>query len=196
MARSGELALKAISKQKPDLILLDIDMPGMNGLEVCLQLKCNKETVSIPVIFVSALDQSDIKVMGLETGGVDYITKPFLADEVVARVRIHLEISDLRKKLDHTVNQLVEGNNLLQSITSTLSQEMRTELASLSQTSNNLANDLESGTEAKKKADEIIGSTERLGEIFKILFLLATSTTETTEVAPAEIEEIEKKPLD
>jgi signal transduction histidine kinase len=96
---SGQLALRVVSAAPPDLILLDINMPGMNGYEVCQKLKANTQTAEIPVIFISALDDVWDKVKAFEVGGIDYITKPFQGEEVVARVRNHLTLRSLSKQL-------------------------------------------------------------------------------------------------
>jgi len=89
---NGELALQVAEKEKPDLILLDIMMPGMDGYEVCRQLKINPGLKDIPVIFISALNDTTDLVKAFESGGVDYITKPFQAAEVSIRVATHLKI--------------------------------------------------------------------------------------------------------
>lgn len=90
---NGELALQVAEKEKPDLILLDIMMPGMDGYEVCQRLKANSTLKDIPVIFISALSDTNDLVKAFESGGVDYITKPFHAAEVAIRVATHLKIS-------------------------------------------------------------------------------------------------------
>ena len=87
---SGQRALKAVELQAPDLILLDIKMPGMDGYEVCRQLKASEATCDIPIIFISALDDVFDKVKGFEAGGADYIIKPFEPVEVLARVSAQL----------------------------------------------------------------------------------------------------------
>jgi two-component system, sensor histidine kinase and response regulator len=89
---NGELALQVAEKEKPDLILLDIMMPGMDGYEVSRQLKANPVLKDIPVIFISALNDTADLVKAFESGGVDYITKPFQAAEVTVRVATHLKI--------------------------------------------------------------------------------------------------------
>lgn len=89
-AINAEMALKAASSILPELILLDILMPGIDGYETCRRLKENPLTADIPVLFISALDKDLDKLKGFEVGGVDYISKPFCADEVLARVRTHL----------------------------------------------------------------------------------------------------------
>ena len=98
-ALNGPIALKSLQKDIPDLILLDIMMPLMSGYEVCQALKANERTRDIPVIFISALHEVFDKVKGFEAGGVDYITKPFQPQEVLARVETHLTIRQLHKEL-------------------------------------------------------------------------------------------------
>ncbi|MGD9217171.1 MAG: response regulator, partial [Desulfobacteraceae bacterium] len=85
-AISGAEALQSIYMQIPDLILLDVKMPEMDGFEVCRQLKSTESTREIPIIYLSAMDETSHKVEGFKTGGVDYITKPFQSEEVLARV--------------------------------------------------------------------------------------------------------------
>ncbi|HDN27293.1 MAG TPA: response regulator [Thioploca sp.] len=98
-AINGQVALKIAQKTLPDLILLDIQMPGMNGYEVCEQLKANDKTHKIPIMFISALSEVFDKVKAFAVGGVDYITKPFQAEEVLARVETHLKIHHLQQQL-------------------------------------------------------------------------------------------------
>ncbi|MDM8517243.1 response regulator [Desulfobacterales bacterium HSG16] len=96
----GKGAISAIKGQLPDLILLDIMMPGMNGYDVCETLKKDKRTREIPVIFISALDETVDKVKAFSAGGVDFITKPFQEEEVLARVKTHLRLRNLQKQLE------------------------------------------------------------------------------------------------
>src|SRR5580692_5698609 len=98
-ASDGATALKRVALRMPDLILLDLLMPGMNGCEVCLQLKMNPEWKDIPVIFLSAADDKDLIVRALNPGGVDYITKPFNQAELVSRVRTQLALKAARDRL-------------------------------------------------------------------------------------------------
>jgi sigma-B regulation protein RsbU (phosphoserine phosphatase) len=95
----GQLALAATRAEPPDLILLDIRMPQMNGYEVCERLKADAHTRDIPIIFISALDATQDKVQAFTVGGVDYITKPFHIEEVLARVETHLALRKLQKQL-------------------------------------------------------------------------------------------------
>jgi PAS domain S-box-containing protein len=98
-AVNGEIALRSVGARLPDLILLDIMMPGMDGFEVCRRLKGDPSTAGIPVLFISALSEIGDKLVAFEAGGVDYVTKPFAEQEVLARVRTHLGLAATRKKL-------------------------------------------------------------------------------------------------
>lgn len=95
----GRLALAAAERNPPDLILLDINMPEMNGYEVCERLKATEELANIPVIFLSALRETQDKVKAFQSGGADYISKPFHFEEVQARVETHLKLYDLQRAL-------------------------------------------------------------------------------------------------
>src|ERR1700680_3188225 len=97
---NGKLALQAAQRDPPDLILMDINMPEMNGYEVCEQLKADDQLNGIPIIFISALTESLDKVKAFATGGVDYITKPFQMEELHARVETHLKLRRLQIELE------------------------------------------------------------------------------------------------
>src|SRR5580692_2913550 len=99
----GRMALTAAGEKPPDLILLDINMPEMNGFEVCQRLKADEKLASIPVIFLSALNETDDKVRAFHSGGVDYITKPFQFEEVQARVQTHLSLYFHTNRLEELV---------------------------------------------------------------------------------------------
>lgn len=105
IAMNGESALAIAASQKPDLILLDVLMPGMNGYEVCQQLKTREETKDIPVIFITALSEDDNEAEGLKMGAVDYISKPFNPSLVKARVQNHLELKRYRDDLETQVSE-------------------------------------------------------------------------------------------
>jgi response regulator RpfG family c-di-GMP phosphodiesterase len=104
-AISGELALHAALSHAPDLVLLDIRMPEMDGFEVCRRLREAPETRDVPVIFVSAASETEEKVRGFELGAVDYVTKPYQRNELIARVRTHLELHELRHHLTEIVDR-------------------------------------------------------------------------------------------
>ena len=108
---SGKLALLAARRDPPDLILLDINMPEMNGYEVCEHLKADDKLKAIPVIFISALTEQLDKVKAFAIGGVDYITKPFQMEELHARVKTHLMLRSLQIELEETNARLVKAND-------------------------------------------------------------------------------------
>ena len=99
IAKSGPKALEYVGKQKPDLVLLDIMMPDMDGFEVCERMKADPDTAPIPIIFITAMTETVNKTKGFELGAVDYITKPFHAAEVKARIRTHLSLKEMRQQL-------------------------------------------------------------------------------------------------
>ncbi|MFW5807640.1 MAG: HD-GYP domain-containing protein [Spirochaetota bacterium] len=105
---SGRLALQSIKNSKPDLILLDISMPEMDGYEVCERIKADPATRDIPVIFISAISETFDKVRAFRTGGVDYIVKPFQVEEVRARIRTHIRMKELQNNLEADNNRLQE----------------------------------------------------------------------------------------
>lgn len=102
-APNGQSAIKAAQKQSIDLILLDIRMPDMNGYEVCQKLKADDQTKNIPIIFISALNDTFDKVKAFEIGGIDYITKPFQKEEVLARIKSQLIIQSQKRKLQQEI---------------------------------------------------------------------------------------------
>lgn len=107
VAKSGRIALERVKYALPNLILLDVMMPEMDGFEACRQLQSNLATQHIPIIFMTALSDTSHKIEGFQLGAVDYITKPFQQEEVLARVKLHLKLHDLTQKLEEK-NLLLE----------------------------------------------------------------------------------------
>ncbi|NEQ99380.1 MAG: response regulator [Cyanothece sp. SIO2G6] len=105
VAKSGESALKRLQGALPDLILLDVMMPGIDGFETCRRLKENDTTKDVPVIFMTALSDTADKVRGLNLGAVDYITKPIQQQETLARIRVHLQLRQLTQTLEQQVTE-------------------------------------------------------------------------------------------
>ena len=131
VALNGKLALKSVTSTKPDIILLDIKMPEMNGYQVCRTLKEQTETADIPVIFISALDEGIDKVKAFEAGGVDYINKPLNEHEVMVRVNHQILINQQKKQLLVQNEQLSKAYKQLQLAQSQLVQQEK--MASLGQ---------------------------------------------------------------
>jgi two-component system, sensor histidine kinase and response regulator len=128
-AINGQVALMAVRASLPDLILLDINMPGKNGYEVCQELKADEQTAEVPIIFLSALDEIADKVRAFQVGGVDYITKPFQFEEVLARVENQLtlyrqrrEIEELREKERRYFEEL---NKMKDQFVNTVSHDLK-----------------------------------------------------------------------
>lgn len=115
-AFSGQEAISQVKKQQPDIILLDVMMPEMSGFEVCEHLKKESEYKDIPVIFLSALTETDSKVKGFSVGGVDYITKPFQRQEVLARIELHVKLKRLQEQLNEKISQLKEREQNLEKL--------------------------------------------------------------------------------
>lgn len=137
-ALSGELALRAAQSQPPDLVLLDVRMPGMDGYQTCRRLKAEQALRDVPVIFISALTEVEEKLDAFRCGAVDYITKPFQAEEVLARVRTQMELAAARLTLAGTNAQLVnlmghlaqsEKNKSLGALARGVSQELNTPIS-------------------------------------------------------------------
>ena len=125
VAISGERALElAVTGTPPDLILLDIMMPGLNGYEVCQRLKANPATRNIPVIFVTAMSEVDDETRGLELGGVDYVTKPISPPIVKARIKTHLAVSAQARALEHMITRLEAQAAELSELNRTLEQRV------------------------------------------------------------------------
>ncbi|MFB2837323.1 response regulator [Floridanema evergladense] len=114
IAKNGENALTKLEEITPDLILLDIMMPGINGFETCERIKENPSNRDVPIIFMTALADTENKVKGLSLGAVDYITKPFQQEEVLARINLHLKLRSLTKELAEKNQQLSQMNELLE----------------------------------------------------------------------------------
>ena len=124
-AVSGRRAIATARSFDLDLVLLDVDMPEMNGYEVCRELKADPATRDIPVIFVSALDAAIAKVAAFEAGGADYVTKPFQIAEVMARIEHQLRLARLKRDLEHKNDELERAYGVLRSTAAELAESNR-----------------------------------------------------------------------
>jgi two-component system, sensor histidine kinase and response regulator len=174
VATDGEMALKVVTVSSPDLILLDVMMPGIDGFETCARLKSNPATKNIPVIFLSAkTDTADI-VKGFQSGGVDYITKPFNKDEVLVRVSTQLQLRDKTKKLQKAKNEIKQyaeelerSNENLQVFASVASHDLKAPLRKIRILADILADKYEgiSAGEGKKYLARICTVTDQLNQL-------------------------------
>lgn len=109
IADSGERALSTLDNIEPDLILMDVMMPGMNGFETCKRIKADERWAPIPVIFMTALDDVEDKLAGFGVGGVDYITKPFQRVEVLARINTHIALRKKDQERERLITELKDA---------------------------------------------------------------------------------------
>jgi len=150
-ADSGEKALGAYAKFLPDLVLLDVMMPGIDGFETCRQLKKIYGDKCAPVIFITAKNESDDVVEGLGAGGVDYLPKPFKAKEVLARIRSHLQNQMLSEQRELLVDQLSKANAAKNRFLGMAAHDLRNPLASI----RGLAEFLRDGAVGQLTADQL-----------------------------------------
>ncbi len=125
MANHGEKALKLLEKITPDLILLDVMMPDINGYQVCERIKQNGQLKNIPIIFLTAKTELDDIVNGFKLGAVDYVTKPFKKEELLVRIKTHLEVKFSRELIEQNAREIEEYNTRLKAINSELEESNR-----------------------------------------------------------------------
>jgi two-component system, sensor histidine kinase and response regulator len=130
-ATGGRLALQAAMRSPPDLILLDVNMPEMDGYEVCRQIKQQEALKDVPVIFLTALTDTSDKLRAFALGGVDYIAKPFQIDEVLARVQVHLALRSARRELARNYEQLRELERMRDNLVHMIVHDMRSPLTTI-----------------------------------------------------------------
>ena len=176
-AETGEIALAEINAKLPDLILLDIVMPDMDGYEVCERLKSDPKTAPIPIIFISGNYELEDKIKAFEIGGIDYITKPFYNEEVLARVDTHIQLSDykhhLEKRVDEEVKKNIQVNNLMMhqsrlaqmgEMISMITHQWRQPLSAISATSMNMKIQMQLGENTEEASTKKLEKIESLVE--------------------------------
>jgi two-component system sensor histidine kinase/response regulator len=197
---SGAMALTAVASEPPDLILLDILMPDMDGYEVCQRLKASEQTRDIPVIFMSALDQTVDKVKAFSVGAVDYVTKPFQVEEVLARVDAHLTLQLLKRRLEmqvielrHANAALQESNAELDAFSHTVAHDLKGPLANILMTVD-IVQTVFTSSGKDKEMDAVVGglgsSARKAINIVDELLLLASVRQENVRQAPLDMADI------
>ena len=190
-AISASMALLGVSAQLPDLILLDVRMPEMNGYEICEHFKANELTREIPVIFLSALHEVSDKVKAFASGGVDYITKPFEIEEVLARIENQLTIARLQKqlqqqnlRLQQLNKELSQSNRELEEFAHIVSHDLQEPLRAISAFTQLLAQKHQSylNPEANEYIAFILDGTTRMSQLIKDLLAYARLGTAAREL--------------
>ena len=204
-AINGKLALMAVKHEPPDLILLDIKMPEMDGYEVCERLKMQEETAAIPVIFLSALDDVFDKVKAFTVGGVDYITKPFQIEEVFARIENQLTIRRLQQqlqnkniKLEQLNQELKRSNRDLEEFAYVVSHDLQQPLQTITGFAElllALKSEINLEQEAEEYVSPILEEGIRMQELIKNLLEYSRVGTKKRNFEPTDCQEILRKSL-
>ncbi len=188
----GAHALASAQTSPPDLILLDILMPGMDGYEVCRLLKEDERTAAVPVLFISALQDTEDKIKGFESGAVDYITKPFRHQEVLARVGAHLGLSRLQRSLERQIEERDRLISELDAYAHTVAHDLKNPLNIVSGYAEMLALDYGSldGEQVELYTEAISRGTQRMARIIDSLLLLASARGMPVTPEPLRMDEI------
>lgn len=181
VANNGVRAIGIAKKKLPDLILLDVMMPEMDGYEVCIKLKEDEETKDIPIIFLTAKDDTKDLVAGFKVGGSDYITKPFNTDELMARVTTHLELKISREKLLKQNNELQSLNYTKDKFIAIISHDLRSPIGSFTMMTDVILSDYEgfSTSDIKDFLEMMRKSSNSLIDLLDNMLNWARSQNET-----------------
>lgn len=168
IATNGQSAIDMVEKTRPDLVLMDVMMPGMDGYETCERIKAKKGNENIPIIFLTALSEKANIIRGFEAGGVDYITKPFNKEELISRVKTHLELKFTRDELQKNSNYLQSLNAVKDRMFSVIGHDLRSPLGSVKMTLEYLSETIEeTSTEELKSTIDLLQKTT--DEVFSLL---------------------------
>ena len=167
---NGRLALGAVEQQRPDLILLDVEMPELNGFETCERLRADERFRDIPVIFLSSLAATDDKVRAFASGGVDYVTKPFQPQEVIARVETHLRLRRMQKQIAEQYEALKKLEGMRDSLTHMIVHDLRSPLQGILMSMELLASDeMRASVDVRDTSTRGLRSAQSLMQIINTL---------------------------
>lgn len=194
VAENGEDALEQIPYTEPELILLDVMMPGIDGFETCRRLKANAETRDIPIIFMTALSDTVDKVKGFEIGAVDYITKPVQQEEVLARITAHLTLRKQQKILEKQKLELQQQNSELEAFAHTVAHDLKNPVNAIKGYSSLIIEDLESSIAEPELLLEDLQKIEQAGKkmvnIIDAILLLASARSQEVHMEALNMAEI------
>jgi signal transduction histidine kinase len=197
LSRSGMQALEKVRMEPPDLILLDLRMPEMDGFEVCRRLKADLDTRDIPVIFMTAVDDTAHKVEGFALGAVDYITKPIQREELLARIQHHLQLHRLQLELSAKSEDLARKNEELEAYGRTIAHSLKTPLASAKRFLEILhkfkADNL--SAEQRHLLAQALAATEMAGQVVESLLLLAMVSQQEVPLRPIDMGSVTNQAL-
>lgn len=189
IATNGLGAIEMVKRTRPDLILMDVMMPEMDGYETCKIIKEDKVNENIPVIFLTALNDKENIVKGFDVGGVDYISKPFNKEEFISRVQTHLELKLTRDELQETSNYLTDLNSIKDKMFSVIGHDLRSPLSSvkmslefLSQTINKNEDE-----EFKEIMDTLVKTTDEVFSLLENLLGWAKSQSGNLNLIPEKV---------
>lgn len=188
LAKNGKEALKIVHEIIPELILLDIMMPEMDGYTVCQELRKDQKTKDIPIIFLTAKTTHDDIVKGFNAGGVDYITKPFNREELLARIRTHLELKKARDKIYQQRQELEESNATKDKMFSVISHDLRAPLGGIKSMLDLIYEDKNSGKEISRKSlDSLKRAADKTYNLLENLLYWSRSQSGRLVYEPEEI---------
>ena len=189
IATNGKDALDLVERTNPDLILLDVMMPEIDGFEVCEILKSKPENKNLPIIFLTAVGEKSKIVKGFELGGVDYITKPFNTEELIIRIKTHLELKFTRDELQKTTDHLSELNELKDKMFSVIGHDLRGPLGNIKMTLDLLSKGLfeHNSDDYKETMLTLVQSSEEVSELLENLLGWAHSQSGILKYHPEDI---------
>ena len=192
VAEGGDDALEQIPITKPDLIILDVMMPGIDGFETCRRLKANQETCDIPVIFMTALSDTVDKVKGFEIGAVDYITKPVQHEEVLSRVTTHLTLRKQQKTLEKQKRELQQQNHELEAFAHSVAHDLKNPLSAVSGLSDLLIGDFDELSRQRilNLLRVVHQASQKMFNIINALLLLASVRSQEVKKSALDMNEV------
>lgn len=192
VAEDGEDALEQIPYAKPDLILLDVMMPGIDGFATCARLKADEATRDIPVIFMTALSETVDKVRGFEIGAVDYITKPVQQEEVLARLTAHMTLRKQQRMLEQQKQELEQQNSELEAFAHTVAHDLKNPLNVIAGFSSILMEDLAPSIDldSLESLQHIQQASNKMVNIIDALLLLASARNQEVEMETLDMTKI------
>lgn len=197
LTRSGAQALEKIHLARPDLVLLDVRMPDMDGFEVCRRFKADPSIAAIPVIFMTAVDDAAHKVEGFRLGAVDYVTKPIQREELVARIRHHLQLHRLQRELMLKSADLAAKNAELEAYAHTIAHSLKTPLAAANRFLEILVKykSADLPQEQRQLVQQAFDAMAMTGEVVDALLLLSTVSQLSVELHPFDMRDVVTKVL-